>query len=125
MKTYRPRIAEAEVDADSRKVPVRKLKVQSLRGEDYQGGYMATDAVEDADNRRIREALLGELTPTQRELLRLRNEEGLTLDEIARITGKPKTSATSPECCRSCPCPKCRWRKSCRMPAAGPSLRWR
>ena len=47
------------------------------------------------DLRRIQESIYGSLTTTQREYLHLRNDEGLSLDEIATRTGKPKTSIKS------------------------------
>ena len=40
----------------------------------------------------IRGILQRGLTDSQRKLLVLRNDEGLSLDEIAAVTGRPKSS---------------------------------
>ena len=40
----------------------------------------------------IRSIVQKDLSAGQRELLSLRNENGLSLDEIAAVTGRPKTS---------------------------------
>lgn len=69
-----------------------RLRTQAIQGDDYLGTMSATERTEKTDNRQIRIELLRELTDTQRKLIRMRNDEGLSLDEIAKITGKPKTS---------------------------------
>ena len=71
------------------------LEVQSLSHDNYMGGMEATVLTDKEDLKKIRKAVYGSLTMTQREYLHLRNEEGKTLDEIAEITGKPKTSIKS------------------------------
>lgn len=48
--------------------------------------------MEESDNEVIVTDLLAHLTPTERALIQMRNSEGLSLDEIAEVTGKPKTS---------------------------------
>ena len=55
----------------------------------------ATALTDTEDLKKIRKSIYGSLTMTQREYLYLRNDEGKTLDEIAEITGKPKTSIKS------------------------------
>ena len=47
------------------------------------------------DLRTIKKSIYASLTNTQREYLRMRNDEGMTLEEIAEVTGKPKTSIKS------------------------------
>jgi RNA polymerase sigma-70 factor (ECF subfamily) len=59
------------------------------------GGMEATVLTDTEDLKKIRKSIYGYLTMTQREYLHLRNDEGKTLDEIAEITGKPKTSIKS------------------------------
>ena len=50
------------------------------------------DAAEASDFERRLEAALGRLSPAFRELLVLREIEGLTYDEISRVTGRPLSS---------------------------------
>ena len=71
------------------------LEVQSLSHDNYMGGMEATVLTDKEDLKKIRKSIYEALTMTQREYLHLRNDEGKTLDEIAEITGKPKTSIKS------------------------------
>ncbi|HBH08197.1 MAG TPA: hypothetical protein DDX40_02185, partial [Rikenellaceae bacterium] len=59
---------------------------------DYPGGLLASAATDQNDDAVLRRDLLNHLTESQRECVILRNEEELSLDEIATRTGKPKTS---------------------------------
>lgn len=56
------------------------------------GGVSATIGVEELDISTIRGIVQRDLTDSQRQLLALRNEQGLSLDEIAAATGRPKSS---------------------------------
>lgn len=60
--------------------------------EEVPGGESSSSRTDFSDSEILRERLLGGLTQTQRELLRMRNEEGLSLDRIARLSGKTKAS---------------------------------
>ena len=71
------------------------LEVQALTHDNYIGGSEATVLTDRTDLRQIQQRIYSTLTNTQREYLHLRNEEGLSLDEIAIATGKPKTSIKS------------------------------
>lgn len=71
------------------------LEIHSLVHDNYVGGVEATILTDKDDLRKIRKTIYAKLTHTQREYLHLRNDEGLTLDEIAERTGKPKTSIKS------------------------------
>ena len=71
------------------------LDVQCLTHDNYVGGTEATVLTDLDDLKKIRRAVYGSLTSTQREYLHLRNDEGKSLDEIAEITGRPKTSIKS------------------------------
>lgn len=71
------------------------LDTQSLVHDNYIGGTEATVLTDKEDLRKIRKSIYGTLTMSQKEYLHLRNDEGKTLDEIAEITGKPKTSIKS------------------------------
>ena len=66
--------------------------LQSIDGIDVSGGPSASDLTDEADMNAVRESLLALLTPTQRHYLHLRNEMGLSLDEMEEVTGCPKTS---------------------------------
>lgn len=64
----------------------------SEREMEVAGGEPATVLTDARDREMIREKLYGTLTETQRKYLELRNELGLSLDEIAEATGRPKAS---------------------------------
>ena len=70
----------------------RRLRLQPLRGDAYEGGAPATAATDLSDCLAIRRRLFDGLTEAQRTCLDLRNVDGLSLDEIAAVTGKPKDS---------------------------------
>ena len=70
----------------------RKLRQQPLRGDAYEGGDPATAATDLSDFVEIRRRLYAGLSDTERICLDLRNTDGLSLDEIAAATGKPKDS---------------------------------
>jgi len=71
------------------------LDTQSLLHDNYVGGTDATILTDREDLNTIRKSIYASLTQTQREYLYLRNDEGMTLDKIAEMTGKPKTSIKS------------------------------
>ena len=70
----------------------RRLQAQPLRGDAFEGGFPATAATDLSDCLEIRRRLFGGLTETEKTCLDLRNVDGLSLDEIAEKTGKPKSS---------------------------------
>lgn len=70
----------------------RQMRIQPLASDAYEGGTSAESAVDEKENARIRELLYSHLSQTQRQLLTLRGDYGLSLDEIALATGKPKGS---------------------------------
>ena len=73
----------------------RNLRQLPLRGDAIEGGPPATAATDLEDYLLIRRRMYAVLTDTQRTCLDLRNTEGLSLDEIAVLTGKPKNSVKS------------------------------
>jgi RNA polymerase sigma-70 factor (ECF subfamily) len=73
----------------------RRVRPQPLRGDAYEGGAPATAATDLSDFVEMRRWMYEGLTETERTCLNLRNDEGLSLDEIAAVTGKPKTSVKS------------------------------
>lgn len=73
----------------------RRLRLQPLRGDAYEGGAPATATTDLDDCLEIRQRMYAVLTDTQRTCLDLRNAEGLSLDEIAALTEKPKDSVKS------------------------------
>lgn len=70
----------------------QKFKAIPLDTVDVEGGAPATALTDAGDRRVIKDELYASLTPTQRKYLYLRNELGLSLDEIAEMTGSPKAS---------------------------------
>ena len=70
----------------------RRLATLPLSGDAFAGGPSAESAVDEQENVRIRDRLYSRLSPTQRQLLTLRSDYGLSLDEIALASGKPKGS---------------------------------
>ena len=68
------------------------LQFQAMTDATVAGGESATEAADAEDIETIRNTLYSRLTETQRTFLTLRNEYGLSLDEIAATTGRPKAS---------------------------------
>ncbi len=71
------------------------LDTQALTHDNYVGGTEATVLTDKEDLKSIRKAIYASLSKTQREYLHMRNDEGMSLDKIAEMTGKPKTSIKS------------------------------
>ncbi|MCF0197252.1 MAG: sigma-70 family RNA polymerase sigma factor [Bacteroidaceae bacterium] len=71
-----------------RRVEVRPLESVS----NWAGGEHATLLMERQEAEAMEQRLMSQLSQTQRDLLRMRGTQGLSLDEIAEVTGKPKTS---------------------------------
>ena len=69
-----------------------KPVIQPIEGVEVAGGVSASALTDEADINTMKESLLALLTPTQRHYLHLRNEMGLSLDEMEEVTGCPKTS---------------------------------
>ena len=72
----------------------RRLKQLPIIGDDYKGGDPASSAVDEADFNVMKEVLYEGLTDTQKKYIIMRNEWGLTLDEISNQTGKPSIKVT-------------------------------
>lgn len=70
----------------------RQPQLQPLAGDDYEGGDSPTYGIEEAEIYDLKRRLYSTLSSTQQIYLKLRDEEGLSLDEIAALSGKPKTS---------------------------------
>ena len=68
------------------------LRYEPLADRPFAGSDSAASGTDRMDIETIRNIVQKELTVSQRELLVLRNEDGLSLDEIAAITGRPKSS---------------------------------
>lgn len=64
----------------------------TLVGQDAEGGEPATVLTDLSDSAIIRDRIMKGLTDTQRRCLELRHAVGLSLDEIAAVTGKTKSS---------------------------------
>ena len=70
----------------------RHLRFEPIEGLSIAGGASASSETEAMDIMTIRGIVQRGLTESQRKLLALRNEDGLSLDEIAAATGRPKSS---------------------------------
>ena len=70
----------------------RKLVSSPLKDNFIIGGPTAEERVEAADNTRVKKILYSGLSETQRKYMTMKNDEGLSLDEISERTGKPKAS---------------------------------
>ena len=70
----------------------RKPVFQAMQDFETEGAPPALTRLDEEETEQIRQALYGKLSRTQRELLTLRNDYGMTLDEIAAHTGRPKNS---------------------------------
>ena len=70
----------------------RHLRFEPIEDLSIAGGVSASSGVEELDIKTIRGFVQRDLTDSQRQLLALRNEDGLSLDEIAEATGRPKAS---------------------------------
>ena len=70
----------------------RHIRFEPVTDMPIAGDLRATAGTEQKDIETIRTILHRELSESQRQLLYLRNECGLTLDEIAKVTGRPKGS---------------------------------
>ena len=68
------------------------IQFELMEDQPIPGGLSATARTEARDIETIRSIVQKGLTASQRQLLNLRNEEGLSLDEIATATGRPKGS---------------------------------
>ncbi|MCR5710042.1 MAG: sigma-70 family RNA polymerase sigma factor [Bacteroidales bacterium] len=73
----------------------RRLFFKPLENAAQAGSLPATGRLEDEENEMIRKHLYGKLSETQRTFLIMRGEFGLSLDEIAAATGRPKNSIKS------------------------------
>ena len=68
------------------------IRFEPLADQPVPGGFSATADTDETDIDTIRGIVQRNLTDSQRELLNLRNDQGLSLDEIAVATGRPKGS---------------------------------
>lgn len=96
-KDYPIRDAEALAVRITKNCCVSRYRKQHILFEPVAGMSIAGDlrasaGAEEKDIETVRAILHRELSESQRHLLYLRNECGLTLDEIAKVTGRPKAS---------------------------------
>lgn len=96
-KGYPVRDAEALAVKITKTRCVERFRKQHLRfvplgDQPFASSHSATSGTDRMDIETIRDLVQRDLTDSQRELLTLRNEDGLSLDEIAALTGRPKSS---------------------------------
>ena len=94
---YRIRNAEALAVKITKTVCVRhyrrqKLRTLAIEGQEYSWGASASERVEMQEAIDTRNYLWSHLSETQKRYLQMRDEEAMTLDEIAGATGHPKSS---------------------------------
>lgn len=70
----------------------RKLQTTGIDGADFPDSNGASERIDTEEAIKLRQKLFAGLSDTQRQYLELRNEQGLSLDEIAAETGRPKAS---------------------------------
>ena len=70
----------------------RHVRYEPIEAHQLSGSFSATSGTERMDMETIRNYVQRQLSDTQRMLLEYRNENGLSLDEIAAVTGRPKSS---------------------------------
>ena len=68
------------------------IRFEPLSDQPVPGGFSATADTDETDIDTIRNIVQKDLTDSQRKLVALRNEQGMSLDEIAAATGRPKGS---------------------------------
>ncbi|MGM9753098.1 MAG: RNA polymerase sigma factor [Candidatus Cryptobacteroides sp.] len=94
---YKIRNAEALAVKITKTVCVKhyrrqKLRTSAIEGKDFSGGTSASERVEMLEAIETRNYLWSHLNETQKRYLQMRDEEAMTLDEIALATGHPKVS---------------------------------
>lgn len=94
---YRIRNAEALAVKITKTVCVRhyrrqKFQTTAIDGIDFSGGTPASERIEMQEAIDTRNHIWPHLSETQRRYLQMRDEEAMTLDEIADATGHPKSS---------------------------------
>ena len=94
---YPVRNAEALAVKVTKSVCMRHLRKRRpatvpIDGVEREGGMRASEGVEMQEILRIRKMLYDRLTDSQRRYLTMKNEQGMSLDEIAAETGRPKPS---------------------------------
>ena len=97
VKGYPIRDAEALAVKITKTCCVEKYRKQHVRYVPIEehplpGGYSATLGTDRMDLETIRSMVQKDLSQTQRKLLELRNDGGMSLDQIAAATGRPKSS---------------------------------
>lgn len=75
----------------------KRQQVHFLPIKDYEfiGNHSAAHGIEEKENAQLMRELLNSLPLNTRKILYLRNIKGMSLDEIATVTGRPKTSIKS------------------------------
>ena len=70
----------------------RHIRLEQLTDHPVPGGVSATTGTDENDLDTIRNIVQRNLTDSQRDLVAMRNEQEMSLDEIAVATGRPKGS---------------------------------
>ncbi len=70
----------------------RKILTAPIDGKEFSGGVPASERVDLQETLNVRKLLFGKLSDTQRRYFTMKNEQMMSLDEIAAATGHPKSS---------------------------------
>lgn len=68
----------------------RKIECASIEGDNYYGGESASERVDKMDQQMLKKKLYECLTQTELTYMKMKMEQGLSLDEISQRTGSPK-----------------------------------
>ena len=70
----------------------QKILTTALDGKDFTGGTEASAHLEMQEVLDTRQKLWAQLSDTQKQYLEMRNDQAMTIDQIATATGHPKSS---------------------------------
>ena len=68
----------------------RRVVTEPLEIDNFTGGVSASQGVERMDEQLLKQRLYGCLSNMERDYMIMKTSQGLSLDEIAELTGKPK-----------------------------------
>ena len=73
----------------------RHVDTETIVSDVFPGGDSASERVEEQDAGRLRERLYSQLTPSELEVTRMREEQGCSLDEMCAETGRGRNVVKS------------------------------
>lgn len=73
----------------------RRYELRRIDDYEFTGGEPATKTIENEEEQALLQRLINTLPKSTRRILYMRNVEGMTLDEIATVCNRPKSSVKS------------------------------